>query len=170
MHAAAMLEKRGRERATAFFVEFAKNGGKMLASNGEVRRRVADGEFAYGLTDSDDVSVALLDQKPVGFIIPDQDGDGAVLVPSAAVVIKGAPHPQQARALADFLVSAEVEQFMAASSGAHFPMRDELDPPQVFCMRLKDIRLMDLDLASVARHATPWQDGFLRQWAEQQSN
>ncbi len=168
MHAAALFEHWGEVRAKRFFEEFAKNGGRMLASNGEVRRRVASGEFTFGVTDSDDVSVALFDKKPVTYVIPDQQGDGAVLVPSAAVLIRGAPHEANARKLVDFLASAEVEEFMAGSDAAHFPLRSRLKPPTAFGFGVAGVKLMSLDYARLARRQDELQRGFLKQWVEQQ--
>ena len=55
MHAAALFAVLGKQRATEFFEGFAANGGAILSSNGEVRRRVSAGEFAVGLTDTDDL-------------------------------------------------------------------------------------------------------------------
>ena len=59
----------------------------MLSSNGEVRRRVAAGEFAVGITDTDDVNVARLEGKPVGMVYPDANGMGTLIIPNCAVLI-----------------------------------------------------------------------------------
>src|SRR5262249_12313719 len=48
MHAAALFAVLGEEKAKAFFEGFAENGGKILSSNGEVRRRGAAGGVAPG--------------------------------------------------------------------------------------------------------------------------
>ncbi|HEY4283638.1 MAG TPA: extracellular solute-binding protein [Chthoniobacterales bacterium] len=168
MHAAALFEAVGDEVATRFFNDFHANGGRMLASNGEVRRRVSAGEFMFGLTDSDDVSVALADGKPVNYIIPDQSDAGAVFVPSAVVLIHGAPHKELAQRLADFLCSAEVEQMMAVSTAAHFPLRAELAPPPVFGKRLTEIKTMKLDYSRLATRIEALQGSFLKKWTETQ--
>ena len=52
MHAAALFAVLGEDQAKQFFAGFIDNGGKILSSNGEVRRRVAAGEFAFGITDT----------------------------------------------------------------------------------------------------------------------
>jgi iron(III) transport system substrate-binding protein len=166
MHAAALFELLGDDVAARFFKDFRANGGRMLSSNGEVRRRVSNGEFAFGLTDSDDVSVALTEHKPVGFIIPDQSGPGAMLIPSATVLLKGAPHLQSARQLVDFLNSSEVEEMMAQSTAAHFPLRPELAPPPVFGKRLQEIKLFTVDYARLAARTETLQTGFLKKWVE----
>jgi iron(III) transport system substrate-binding protein len=170
MHAAALFERWGEERAVRFFDDFTRHGGTMLASNGEVRRRVAAGEFAFGLTDSDDVSVALRDGKPVGWVLPDQgaDGDGAVVIPCVAVGIEGAPHPEHARRLVEFLASEQVERFMACSEAAHFPVRAGQAGPEPFGVALAGVKAMPLDWPALARREQELQRGFLKQWVERQ--
>lgn len=170
MHAAALFAKWGDERAAKFFDDFARHGGTMLSSNGEVRRRVAAGEFAFGLTDSDDVSVAIRDEKPVGWIVPDQkDGqDGVVVIPCVAVRIAGAPHAENGRKLAEFLASEETERFMAESEAAHFPVRAGVASPEVFGFGLAEVKAMPLDWAALAKKEQELQRGFLKQWVERQ--
>ena len=171
MHAAVLFESLGDERARKFFRDFAANGGRMLSSNGEVKRRVASGEFAFGLTDSDDVSVALGDGKPVGFIVPDQQdgGSGAVLIPTAAVLIEGAPHPEEARKLVDFLASATVENYLAESIAGHFPLRPGQPGPKLLGIDLSRARTISLDFTSLAKTMETLQDGFLKDWTAAQA-
>jgi len=64
MHAAALFQVLGQEKAKKFFQRLTENKVKMLSSNGEVRRRVAAGDFEIGLTDSDDANVALKEGAP----------------------------------------------------------------------------------------------------------
>src|SRR5437773_8589620 len=113
MHAAALFAVLREDQAKAFFQGFAENGGKILSSNGEVRRRVAAGEFAVGLTDTDDYNVARQEGKPVGVVYPDADGMGTVIVPNCAVLIAGAPNLQNGKRFIDYLLTPEVEQALA---------------------------------------------------------
>ncbi|MCX6878584.1 MAG: extracellular solute-binding protein [Verrucomicrobia bacterium] len=168
VHAAALFNTWGETRARKFFEDFARNGGKMLASNGEVKRRVGSGEFAFGLTDSDDLHVAWLDGKPVDGIIPVRPEDGGLLLPSAAVLIKGAPHAAEAKRLASWLSGAQVEKLLASSEAAHWPVRSGLEPPLKFRGMAVPAQL----------NASSWQEldtimegllsGFLTTWVDQQ--
>lgn len=171
MHAAVLFETLGEERARKFFGDFTANGGRMLSSNGEVKRRVASGEFAFGLTDSDDVNVALADGKQVGFIVPDQKpgGHGAVLIPTAAVLIRGAPHPEAARKLVDFLVSGKVERYMAECDAGHFPLRPGIPGPPRLAVDFKSLNLTPLDYPALAKRMENLQDGFLKDWTDAQA-
>lgn len=171
MHAAVLFDQLGATPAKRFFEEFSANGGTMLSSNGEVRRRVSSGEFAFGLTDSDDVSVALADGKPVGFVVPDQgkSGKGTVLIPCAAVLIKNAPHADEGKQLVDFLVSEEVEHFMAQSMAAHFPLNVDLPAPEALGFGLNEIKVMSLEYSRLAKITEELQNGFLKKWVQSQS-
>ena len=93
MHAAALFAALGENKTKAFFEGFTANGGTILSSNGEVRRRVAAGEFALGVTDTDDANVARLEGKPIGIVYPDQDGMGTLIIPNCTVLIAGGPNP-----------------------------------------------------------------------------
>ena len=160
MHAAMLLQVWGKERAERFFRDFVAHGGRVLASNGEVKRRVANGEFAFGLTDSDDVAVALSEGKHLGYVVPDQgaEGMGAVLIPSVAVVVRGAPHPEAAVKLAQFLSLPSVQVTLRDSDAAFFPLGgDGVATPH---------KTWDFDLASVqlAPRMSEASVGVFEQW------
>ena len=106
MQAAALFEKLGEASARKFFDDFAANGGTILSSNGEVRRRVANGEFAVGLADTDDYNVARQEGKPVGVVYPDAKGMGTVIVPNCVVLIAGGPNARKRQAIHRLLADA----------------------------------------------------------------
>jgi iron(III) transport system substrate-binding protein len=171
MHAAALFEWFGDRKAQQFFEDFANHGGVMLASNGEVRRRVASGEFAFGITDSDDVSVAITDGKPVGFVIPDAETLGAVVISTVPLVIAGAPHPKEAEELARFLGSVETEEILARSTAAHFPGDPAVKPPQVFeKLSATPVKQALLNFDELAARMEELQKGFLREWVARQTS
>ena len=100
MHLALLFDAYGDDVARKFLANFSANGGTMVASKGEVKRRVSSGEFTFGLTDSDDVNVALTDGKPVGFVFPDREGKGVVGIPTLVLQVNNPPHPEPAQKLA----------------------------------------------------------------------
>ena len=125
-HAAALFGKWGDAKATAFFVALKANGAVIAAGNSDVKDRVADGRVDVGILDEDDAVVALRDKKTVALIVPDQDGPeplGTPLMPNAALLIRGAPHPDEARRFIDFLVSAEAERAHPWRVHGHVPIR-----------------------------------------------
>ena len=168
MHAAALFQVLGQEKAKEFFQRLTENKVKMLSSNGEVRRRVVAGDFEIGLTDSDDANVALKEGAPIGFVLPDQDGMGPLLVPNAVVLIAGGPNAENAKRFIDFLLSPESEQWLAESEAAQMALRGEIAPPKFFGRPLGEIRLMKADVAPMAAQLEELAQGFLEEWVQQQ--
>jgi len=163
MHAAALFETLGDAKAREFFTGLRANGVKVLSSNGEVKRRVGDGEFAFGLTDTDDANEALKDGKPVGVIYPDADGAGTLLVPNAAVLIAGGPNAANGKRFVDFLLTAEVEQ-MLAESAAQMPLRAGVPVP-AGVKRVEEIKALTVDYAKLGARLEELSRGFLKEWA-----
>jgi len=161
MYVAALFTVWGDDRAKAFLEQIKANGTRIASSNGEVRRLVTAGEVAFGLTDTDDAHEAQQDKAPVQVVYPDQDDLGTLVMPNAVVLIKGGPHPAEARALVDHLVSPEVEKRMTDTAG-HIPLRRDVAVPGT--PGPTSFRTMRVDYARVADeigNIEPW----LRQWA-----
>jgi iron(III) transport system substrate-binding protein len=162
MHAAALFSTLGDTQAKAFFEQLKANGARIASSNGEVKRLVAAGEVTFGLADTDDANEALKEGAPIEVVFPDQEGLGTLLMPTAAVLIKGAPHADAGRRLIDYLLTPEVEGRMAEAA-AHIPLRSEVPAPKGL-KRVSDIQPMRVDYSLVAAEVEriePW----LRQWA-----
>jgi iron(III) transport system substrate-binding protein len=162
MHVAALFAAWGDDRARRFLDDLKANGVRIASSNGEVKRLVAAGEAAFGLTDTDDADEARKDGAPVDVIYPDQDGLGTLLMPTALVLLRGGPHPDAGKKLIDDLLSPEVEKRLAEEA-AHIPLRPDVTaPPGV--RRAGELRTMAVDYGRVAEEMEriqPW----LRQWA-----
>lgn len=161
MHAAALHSVWGRAKTERFFEELKKNEVRVASSNGEVKRLVSSGEVAFGLTDTDDAHEAVRSGAPVTMVYPDQERFGTLLMPTVAVLLKGAPHPEAGKRLMDCLVSAEVEERLA-KSGAHMPLRSGVAVPKDL-RTFDSVKAMAVDYAAVAetmQEIEPW----LRQW------
>lgn len=164
MHAAALFETMGDAKAKGFFDGLRANGAKMLSSNGEVKRRVAAGEFAFGLTDTDDASVAMKEGKPLMLVYPDQDGAGTLIVPNAAVLVANGPNPDNGRQFIEYLLTAAVEQTLAESEAAQMPLRPGVPvPPGV--KRVEEIKAMNVNYEKLGARLEELAAGFLRTWA-----
>jgi iron(III) transport system substrate-binding protein len=162
MHAAAWFAAWGDDAAKAFFAKLRANDVRIASSNGEVKRLVAAGEVVFGLTDTDDAHEALEAKAPVLVVYPDQAGTGTLVMPTAVIVIKGAPHAGTAKQLVDYLVTAPVEEKLAASA-AQMPLRTGVAVPDGV-RRVGDVKAMSVDYARVAdtmERIQPW----LREWA-----
>jgi iron(III) transport system substrate-binding protein len=166
MHAAAIFETMGEEKARAFFDGLKANDVKMLSSNGEVKRRVVSGEFAFGLTDTDDVNEAIKDGKPVSIIYPDAEGAGTLVMPNAVALIAGAPHGENGKKFIDYLLTADVERMLAASA-AQMPLRLSVEVPSGV-RRIAEIKAMPVDYGKLATRIDSLAGGFLRAWVASQ--
>lgn len=165
MSAAALFAKLGEADAKKFFEDFAANRGKILSSNGEVRRRVANGEFAVGLADSDDYNVARQEGKPVGVVYPDAEGMGTLIVPNCAVFIANGPNPEAGKKFIDFLLTPEIERALAESDAAQIPLRREVIAPENVT-RLEHLKPMQVDYAQLSILLEDLTRGYLKEWVD----
>ena len=168
MHAAALFEVLGDERATGFLEQFVANGGRVVSSNGEVRRRVTAGDCTLGLTDTDDANVALQEGRPVGVVYPDQETTSTLIIPNAVVLIKGGPNPAAARRFIDYLLQPETEQALAESGAAQMPVRPGVEIPD-HVRPLELIALMQVDYVKLAERLDRLSRAFLKDWVDANS-
>ncbi len=129
-HVAALYAELGDERADEFFRKLKANDVKIVAANSVVRDMVARGEVKVGLTDTDDVNVALEDKQPVAMVFPDRDGMGVPVMPNMVSLIAGAPHAETAKKLIDYLLSPEVERMLAQSEAVQIPLHPGIEGPK----------------------------------------
>ncbi|MCL4219201.1 MAG: extracellular solute-binding protein [Candidatus Hydrogenedentes bacterium] len=150
-HAAVLFEAWEDEEAEAFFLGLLKNEVAVLQGNATVRDRVVAGEFAIGLTDTDDANAAIEDGKSVKWLFPDQGPDelGALIIPNSVALINNAPHPDAARKLIDFLLSPEVEEQLANARSIQIPLNPAVPTPGK-TPELKGIKQMDVDFSAAA--------------------
>ena len=165
MHAAALFAVLGEQKAQEFFEGFLENGGTIVSSNGEVRRRVASGDFAVGLTDTDDANVARLEGQPIEIVYPDHEGMGTLLVPNAVVLIANGPNPEQGRRFIDYLLRPETERALAESEAAQIPLHAGVPTPPDM-VRLADLTPMTVDYARLAALLESLSSGFLKDWVD----
>lgn len=163
MHMAALFSRWGATRGDAFLRALRQNHVRIASSNGEVKRLVVSGEVAWGLVDTDDAAVARRSGAPVKIIYPDQQRLGTLLVPTAAVILRGAPHTNNARRLLDYLASHDVERQLAFAPCAQLPLRASVKRPAGM-PNPSALRLMRVDyahLGAVMEAIHP----YLRDWA-----
>ncbi len=131
-HAAALFALWGPDKAKQFFRDLRANDIAILSGNATVRDLVARGEYAAGLTDTDDANGAVEDGFPVKWLLVDRAEDelGALVMPNTVAVVDGAPHPEHAKALVDYLLSPGVEAQLAAMRSIQIPLRDDVPRPE----------------------------------------
>ncbi|OQA94398.1 MAG: putative 2-aminoethylphosphonate-binding periplasmic protein precursor [Chloroflexi bacterium ADurb.Bin222] len=122
--AAALHALWGKDAAQDFYSGLVRRGVQVLDGNSVVRDRVASGQLAWGLTDTDDACGAIQRGAPVQVIFPDQNGFGSLLIPNTVALIAGGPHPAEGQALADFLLSARTEAQLVELDWIAFPTHE----------------------------------------------
>lgn len=122
-HAACLFATWGDEKAKDFF-EKVKANAKILSGNRDVARRVAAGELAFGLTDTDDAMVEMDAGSPIAIIYPDQGEDelGTLFIPNTVAVIKGSAHQENAKLLMAYLLKPETEGLLVRGESAQIPL------------------------------------------------
>ena len=153
-HAAVLFAALGDERAVQFFKDLKRNEVTVAASNSEVRRLVETGEFAIGLTDTDDANLALLSGNPVVVVYPDEQGLGTPFIPNVVSLIAGGPNPQQGKELIDFLLSPEAEAMLAESAAVQMPLHPSVPLP-ANVRSLKNLKLLQIDYGAAADRLDP---------------
>jgi iron(III) transport system substrate-binding protein len=159
-HIAALFTVWGDSKAKAFLQSMRDNGVKISSSNGDSADQVAKGLARFALVDSDDVYSRQKQGQAVDGSYPDQEagGLGCFIVPNAVLLIKGAPHPEPARKLIDYLLSRETEKKLAYSDAAQIPLHPGVDTPS-HVPHIDTLRIMAVDYAVVAakmQQIQPW--------------
>jgi iron(III) transport system substrate-binding protein len=148
-HVAALYALAGDEKMDDFFRRLKANGVRIVDGNSVVRDLVARGEVKVGLTDTDDVNVAIENGQPVGMVLPDRDGLGVPVMPNMVSLIANAPHPEEARKLIDYLLSSDVERQLAQSEAVQIPLHAGVPGPKNI-PSIDTFKLMTLDYSKAA--------------------
>lgn len=148
-HAAALYSYLGKEKARSFFFSISQRQVRVVDGNSVVRDIVADGQLAFGLTDTDDACGALENGKPVVIIVPDQKpGEmGTLVIPNTVALIAGSPHPAEAKIFIDYVLDRKTEDSLVSSGWIQIPSRDV--PTKTTCMNITGIKAMDISYQDV---------------------
>lgn len=145
--AAAFYTLLGPEPARAVYQALVDKGIRIAEGNSTVRDLVVAGEVDLGLTDSDDAVGALRKGAEVDVWPAEQGGHGALVMCGTAAMVAGAPHPEQAKALLDYLLGAEAERQLIQSGYGQIPI---VDPTLRSDLDLGALQVMPVDAADVA--------------------
>jgi iron(III) transport system substrate-binding protein len=123
-HAACLFAAWGDEKAMGYFRDLKANGVQILSGNKQVAQAAGSGQIAFGLTDTDDAMGEIDAGSPVSIVYPDRqpDGLGTLFIPNTLAIIKGSPHQKEAEALANHLLSPEIEAALARGPSAQIPL------------------------------------------------
>ncbi len=167
-HMAALCARDGVEPTLAWLRAGLASPLRFGRGNSQVMRRVCEKDLAWCLTDTDDATAAERNGYPVQILYPDQgEGEpGTLLIPNTLCILKGAPHPEAARAFVDFVLSPEVEAMLAASDSRQIPLHAGVAVPPGFQLPGRDFRTMDVDWTAVADQVEKRLPDFQRMFTE----
>jgi iron(III) transport system substrate-binding protein len=129
-----------------YYEKLRKNEIMIVQSNQQVTDTVKRGErvIALGAVDTYATEARMQGHK-IDTIYP---GDGAFIISSPTAIIKGGPHPNAAKAFAEFMISMEAQKLFPA--GGSYGARVDLDPPPGN-PKLGDVKVMPIDYAQVEK-------------------
>lgn len=164
-HLAALVALAGEAKVEAWLSALRDNGVRLYDGNASVVRAIANAEIDVGLTDSDDVFAGQRNKWQVGLCYEARDAEpskiqglpsfGTIMLPNTVGLIKRPGGvSKEARALAEFLLSAEVETILAESDSRNVPVRPALAKAQSDKdPRTRVAEPANLDLSAVSRAA-----------------
>jgi len=161
---AALFTVWGEEKANRFLDGLKANETKLSTGNGESADFVASGEFEFALVDSDDAVSRVRQGKPIEIVYPDQaEGEiGVLILPNAAVLIRGRPNPENGKKLIEYLVSKETERKLAFADCAQIPLHPGVSTPKEIkpIDQIKTMKVSYADLGSKLQVIQP----VLKEW------
>lgn len=150
-HAACLFAAWGDRPAKDYFQALKENEIQILAGNKQVALAVASGQLALGITDTDDAIIELEHGHPVAIVYPDREDDqmGTLFIPNTLAIVKGGPHPQDARRLVDYLLQPAVEAKLAKGASAQIPLNTVVES-EVRIETPRTVKAMAVDFEAAA--------------------
>ena len=141
------------EKAWEFVEKFVVQlDGIQLDSSSAIYKGTADGEYVVGVSYEDPCIRMLADGADVTVVYP---AEGAVWLPAATAIVKGAPHLDAAKAFIDFQLSNEGQSIYAnlttRAVNSTLPLGNEFMKP------FSEINVVYEDIPFCAEHKTEWQ-------------
>ena len=130
-HAAVLLSTLGDEQGMQLLEDMTSNA-VMQGGNKQVAQKVAAGQFAFGLTDTDDAMIEVERGEPVAIVFPDQleNQCGVLLIPNTLAILKNGPNPDRAQRMVKRLLESDIESRLAAGKSAQLPLAIDGDKSQ----------------------------------------
>ena len=149
-HVAALYVSLGDEKADDFFRRLKANSVKIVGGNSVVRDMVVKGEVKAGL------DRYRRRQRGVRRVAPrsrwscrTKTAWACPMMPNMVSMVAGAPHPEEAKQLIDYLLSHDVEAMLAKSEAVQIPLRPSVPGP-AHLPRIDAFKPMTLDYGKAA--------------------
>jgi len=165
-HIAAIYGLLGDSASKAWLNGLKANEVVIATSNGDVKKRVMNGQLAFGLTDTDDAFEAKKESDDVDYIFLDQQegGLGSLIIPNAVSAIAKSPNTAEAKMLIDYLLSKQTEAKLAISCAQMPLIKGVVTPKDV--PSLDQIKPMKVDYDHITTKLEAIQ-GWLKKWVEE---
>lgn len=121
-HFAALYHEWGERKFIEFLDALKRNEPAILAGNSVVKDVVGNGQYAFGLVDTDDALVGIEEGLPIKMIYYDQAMKGMFSIHQTISQVKGAKHPESAKKLIAYLHTPRIEQQLIKMHAVQFPM------------------------------------------------
>jgi iron(III) transport system substrate-binding protein len=163
--AAALALLHGEEGARGFLDRLARNRPRITASDDEVRRLVASGAVAFGLTGSEEAAAGALSAAALEVVYPDQSGQGTVVLPTAVALLKAGSGSEAARRLMGWMAGPEAERLLVGRAPGYLPLRADVPVPLGVrpAVNLRSLPINWDRLAELERRLGP----YLERWHSQ---
>lgn len=150
-HAAVLFSELGEAAAVKLLTDIAANAS-IEGGNKQVALKVASGQYAFGITDTDDAIIELNKANPVAIVFPDQAESqlGTLLIPNTLAIIKNGPNPNRAKRLVDRLLMPDVEERLATGSSAQIPLSDSVNTKSPVEPINRPLKIMTVDFQAAA--------------------
>lgn len=127
-HAAVLLSTLGDKQGMQLLEDMTSNA-VLQGGNKQVAQKVAAGQFAFGLTDTDDAMIEVERGEPVAIVFPDQleNQCGALLIPNTLAILKNGPNPGRAQRMLKRLLESDIESRLAIGDSAQLPLAIDSD-------------------------------------------
>ncbi len=147
--AAALYSNWGNAVAKDYYNSLKNAGITILDGNSVVKDYVNSGKLYMGLIDTDDALSAMAENKDLDIYFMDQVTSqmGALVIPNTVSCIKGAPHPSEADAFMEFLLSSPTEQKLVNIGWINIPVHSNVTNPKELAS--KKIKIMDVDFNKI---------------------
>lgn len=151
---ATVLHVYGEEEGWALFEKMMDNF-IVTNSSGAVVRGTADGEYAVGLTLEEAAYRFVSGGAPVRIVYPE---DGNYAGADAVALVRGGPNPEGGKKFIDFVLSAEIQEFLVDAMKRR-PIRVDVADPDGL-MALDDMKIDNYSIAWAGEN----RDQFIRRY------
>jgi phosphoglycerate transport regulatory protein PgtC len=116
-----IVQSKGWDKGWALLCEMAGNA-QLTARGGEIVDTIADGKQGAAIAIDFLIRNAISDGKPVSLVYP----GGTAFLPAYVAVVASAPHAQEGREFASFLLSNKGQSLLFAPGAARYPIRPDV--------------------------------------------